>query len=86
MSRREVVDCDRCGGDAGKEFVHLEVFKDRIPDAAGGMENTYAPFDLCPICVGALLGHLISFEPGSKPFAAGVRACILNESTVWPLR
>lgn len=87
MSKREVVDCDRCGGPDVEDPVHLPVFVDRVPDGAGGMENTYKDFDFCPRCSQSLLTSLCSEKSTQDPILSElVRRFILDVSKNWPVR
>lgn len=63
--RVEKTICDRRSCKTGKEARHFLIFKDRKADGAGGRENIYYAFDLCPKCQGDILKWLFEHNSGS---------------------
>jgi hypothetical protein len=57
MSRREVVDCDRCGRTAEKS-ARVFLRTDRRADAAGSAEDVGETLDLCIKCCERLIIYL----------------------------
>ena len=55
----ESIVCDKCNKTPARAFY---IFKDRVADGAGGMENISYIFDLCSDCCARLLG-LVFEEP-----------------------
>jgi hypothetical protein len=59
VSRREVIDCDRCEKKALKEHARFFLATDRRMDGAGSGETVGETIDLCTSCCQALIFHLI---------------------------
>jgi hypothetical protein len=55
VSRREVIDCDRCGKPGDPYVMTFGVTTGRGVDAAGSPEDRYENVDLCQGCMGVEL-------------------------------
>ncbi len=70
VSRREVVDCDRCGEKAVTSPIVVEVVTGRRPDpAGGGSEDDVERVDLCVKCAASMLQAVVArldYDEGKK--------------------